>query len=458
MLYPLPTGTEVGPWRLLSHRGGGFNGVVYRAEPVAMGAQQPVALKLATLSGDERFEREAALLSRIRHPSVPLLRDSGVWTLPNGVPLPYLVMDWVDGMSLYDWASQQPRTSREVLRVLAQLARALEAVHRAGCLHRDVKGDNVLVTPEGRAFLMDFGAGKFRGAPPLTSELLAPGTSQYRSPQAQRHQWAYRFQRGITYEHTDADDVYSLGVAAYRAVTGLYPPPGFDLVRAVDPTRPPQPPLRPPKKLATVCGALNALVMRMLSDTPEARGSAGELAQALEQAADRVDSRADVPITRRSRRAAPGSIVRPTLVRVALGLAAAVGGAVAALFAVWLAQPREQRPTLAQQVRAAEQEDSSRVATGDSAPLLPPATSTRPDASKGLGLEMPKRPFTGQLLPPCQGLEVEIELTPGRKDTRSCWIEVKATAEKCKQKGYEYKGGCYLPTYPSPKVPQSIGP
>jgi hypothetical protein len=71
---------------------------------------------------------------------------------------------------------------------------------------------------------------------------------------------------------------------------------------------------------------------------------------------------------------------------------------------------------------------------------------------------MPKRPFTGQLLPPCQGLEVEIELTPGRKDTRSCWIEVKANTEKCKAKGYEYRGGCYLPTYPSPKLPQSIGP
>jgi hypothetical protein len=71
---------------------------------------------------------------------------------------------------------------------------------------------------------------------------------------------------------------------------------------------------------------------------------------------------------------------------------------------------------------------------------------------------MPDRPFAGQVLPPCQGFEVEIELTPGKKDTQSCWVPVKATAEQCKPKGYEYKGGCYVPSYPSRKMPQSIGP
>jgi hypothetical protein len=325
-------------------------------------------------------------------------------------------------------------------------------------MHRDVKGDNVLVNPEGRAFLMDFGAGTFKGASPLTQELLAPGTPQYRSPRAQRFQWAYRLQRGISYEHTPTDDVYSLGVAAYRAVTGLYPPPGFDLVRAVEPTRPPQPPLQPPKKLATVCSELNLLILRMLSDAPEAQGSAGEVAQALEQAADRAGSRADAPIIRRPHRAASARGVHPAFVPVALGLTAAAGGAVVALCAVWLAYPSEQRHTPAQQVRAADKEDSGTVALGDSAPRVPMATTTPAAASKGLGLDMPKRPFTGQLLPPCQGLEVEIELTPGKKDTRSCWIKVDANAEKCKAKGYEYRGGCYLPTYPSPKLPQSIGP
>jgi predicted Ser/Thr protein kinase len=451
MLHLLPPGTEVGPWRLVSHLGGGANGVVYRAEPVGTAYPEPCALKLATLPGDERFEREAALLSRIHHPSVPQLRDSGVWTLPNGVPLPYLVMDWVDGVPLYDWATQQSRTSRQMLRVLAQLARALEATHQAGCMHRDVKGDNALVSPEGRAFLIDFGAGKFRGARPLTQGVLAPGTPQYRSPQAQRFQWAYRYQHGISYEHTEADDVYALGVAAYRAVTGTYPPPGFDLARAVEPTLPPQAPLQPPREFATVCSELNSLILRMLSDAPEARGSAGELAQALEQAADRAGSKADVPITRKPRRAASGRRGRPG--SVALGLAAAAGGAVLALCAMWLAYPREDRSTPVQQ------EDSATVALGETTLLEPVATATKPTPSTGLGLEMPKRPFTGQQLPPCdRDLEVEVELTPGKKETRSCWIRVYTATGTCKTKGYEYRGGCYLPSYPPPKVPQSIGP
>jgi predicted Ser/Thr protein kinase len=452
MLSPLPAGTEVGPWRLVGYRGGGAYGTVYRAEPVGSAHPGPFALKLATQSGDERFEREAALLSRIHHPGVPQLRDYGVWSLPNGVSLPYLVMDWVEGVPLYDWIAQQPRTSRQVLRVLAQLARALEATHRAGCMHRDVKGDNVLVSPDGRAFLMDFGAGKFKGARPLTFALLGPGTAQYRSPQAQRFQWAYRLQRGISYEHTEADDVYALGVAAYRAVTGTYPPPGFDLARAVEPTRPPQPPLQPPRKRATVCRELDALILRMLSDAPEARGRAGELAQAFEQAADRADSRADAPILLRPRRAAAEWRLRPTLMLPALGLTAVVGGAVFFLCTEWAGHA-------GQGVGAESQEKGPTVALGDTAPRTTEGAGTQPTSSMGIMLEMPKRPFPGQQLPPCiPEVEVEIELTPGKKDTRSCWLKIEATAEGCRKKGYEYRGGCYWPSNSSTKLPQSIRP
>jgi serine/threonine protein kinase len=457
LLCPLLDGTEVGPWRLVSYRGGGSNGLIYRAEPVGGAHQEPVALKMATLPGDERFKREATLLSLIRHPNVPRLRDSGVWIFPNGAPLPYLVMDWVEGVPLYDWATQQPRTSRQMLRVLAQLARALEAAHRAGCMHRDVKGDNVLVSPEGRVFLMDFGAGKFKGARPLTDELLAPGTLQYRSPQALRFRWAYRFQRGVSYEHTEADDVYSLGVAAYRAVTGLYPPPGFDLARAFAPAVPPLPSLQPPKALATVCPELNLLILRMLSHEPGARGSAGEVAQALEQAADSASSGADALITFRPRRGASRRRPRPALMLTALGLAAAGSGAVLVFSAGW--QPQEEPPPVAQQVRAPLKKDGKTVALGDTVSPESEPNTTEPVPSKALALDMPERPFTGQQLPPCdRDFEVEIELTPGKKNTRSCWLEFKATAEGCKKRGYVYKGGCYLPSYPPSKLPRSIGP
>ena len=68
---------------------------------------------------------------------------------------------------------------------------------------------------------------------------------------------------------------------------------------------------------------------------------------------------------------------------------------------------------------------------------------------------MPKRLFTRQNLPPCdRDLEVEIELTTGKKETRSCRMELKVPTEKGKAKAYEYQGGCYLPSFPQSKLPQ----
>ncbi len=110
-------------------------------------------------------------------------------------------------------------------------------------------------------------------------------------------------------------------------------------------------------------------------------------------------------------------------------------------------------------LRAADRNEGGTVALGDTVPQVFQSIAAQPASSKGLPLEMPKRPITGQRLPPCdRDVEVEIELTPGKKDTRSCWVELKVPAEKCRTRAYEYKGGCYLPIFPPPKVPQSVGP
>src|SRR4051812_8561820 len=141
----LPLGTEVGPWRVESWAGRGVHGAVYRA--VRSGDEQagPVALKLALLPGDPRIAREVWLLRRLEHPSVPRLIDTGEWQHPSGPSHPYVVMEWVDGEPLYDWALRHNPTSQQVLRLFAQLARALAALDAQGCVHRDVKGDNVRV-------------------------------------------------------------------------------------------------------------------------------------------------------------------------------------------------------------------------------------------------------------------------------------------------------------------------
>ena len=144
----------------------------------------------------------------------------------RGAPIPRHGVD--PGLPLYRWARAHSALQRQVLRVVAQVAWGMEVVHRSGCLHRDVKGENILVEPEGRALLTDFGSGTWVGAPPLTERLMAPGTPEYRSPEAVRLLWEHWRAKGARYEARPADDLYALGVSLYRLVTGMYPPPGTD--------------------------------------------------------------------------------------------------------------------------------------------------------------------------------------------------------------------------------------
>lgn len=136
-------GMEVGSWRVVAWAGQGGNGTVYRAVRIGQEQAGPVALKLALQPGDPRLEREVMVLSRLEHPSVPRLLDSGEWRSYGGTQHPFLVMQWIDGVPLYEWALQHAPSSAQVLRMLAQLTRALQALHAQGAVHRDVKGGNI---------------------------------------------------------------------------------------------------------------------------------------------------------------------------------------------------------------------------------------------------------------------------------------------------------------------------
>jgi eukaryotic-like serine/threonine-protein kinase len=262
-------GSMVGPWLILECLDSGSFGMVYRARRAGHPEAQPVALKMARRPRDPRFEREAKLL-QLGLPGQPKYDDQGCWTAPNGHSYPYVVMELVKGLTLYDWFGRG-RTSREVLSVLAQVAGTLAAAHARGAVHRDVKGDNVRVEGSGRAVLVDWGSGWFEGARPLTDTTQPPGTTAYRPPEQRLFAERCRKDETARWRSSPSDDLYALGVTFYRCVTGGYLPPmsegGVLEVREVP----------RPSDLCTLSLDLESLILRLLSADREQRGTAEQL-------------------------------------------------------------------------------------------------------------------------------------------------------------------------------------
>jgi hypothetical protein len=488
----LPVGLKVGPWRVKGWRGRGAYGTLYCVEREGHEEEGEFALKLAIQPEDERFGREAELLRRIASAHVPRFREQGVWEHPSGA-FPYVVMEWVEGESLYEWASRRNPSSRQVLRLLAQVARALEATHAVGGVHRDVKGTNVLVRAgDGRALLTDFGAGHYRGAGTLTSKLLAPGTLAYRSPEA----WAFvnAFLRHPTahYPASACDDLFALGVTAYRLVTDEYPPTTQPGESGSEVWRVGGPGARPVRELnPRVSPQLEAIIQRLLAIAPIERfgGRAQAAVEALEQAAEQEGPEGDAllfiwceehrPLLRSpgaARLAAEEDAAareEEALREVEARSRLEVGRARAP------SQPLARRwraavagglllsgLTLVVQLRGLEMADSDsdsesrkggRVAVGDSISTAPTGTASprTEDKKQPVGLPMPEQPLPGQNRAPCKRTgEVEIH--------GACWHRLADAKPPCKEEGkedaYAWKGACYGPSYPAGREPTSTQP
>ena len=462
----LSPGTRVGPWRVLEQRGRGTYGVVYRAVHAVQEAADAVALKLALHPGDARFLREAELLSRIRHAAVPRLRDQGQWLSATGTPFPWLAMEFVEGAALYDWAQAQRPTSRQVLRVLAQLARALEATHAAGGVHRDVKGENVRVRrADAQPFLMDFGAAHHLGAATLTWQPFPPGTPAYRSPEAWRYVLRSRKPPLVPYAPGPADDVFALGVTAFRLLTEKYPPPTHPDAEDAWLWRPEEMESWSPRVSNGRCSPeLSALVSRMLAPRPEARGSPRELAESLEQAARRAGTGADEPLFTGDEPRPAGLMPAPQHVtarprRVARwrGFAvASMGGALALSIGGVLSVRLVGEPEKSLLAKQDDAKDGGTVAVGDSALTAPVApVQQQPSMWSAITLDLPPGPIPGQSRPDATGRcprRGQVPINGG------CWRKLAITdVNDCDEDTYVYKGGCYLPVFPPPR-PATSGP
>lgn len=169
---------------------------------------RPVAIKvlrpeLATARGAERFLREARILARLSHPNVVTVHEVG-----EADGLFYYVMDFVEGETLRERLARGPLPLREGAGVVADVLKALEAAHRAGIVHRDVKPGNVFLLSD-RALLVDFGVAKSGRGETLTGSGERPGTPGYMAPEQ------------IAGEDAEPrSDLYAAGLLLYEALTG----------------------------------------------------------------------------------------------------------------------------------------------------------------------------------------------------------------------------------------------
>jgi tetratricopeptide (TPR) repeat protein/tRNA A-37 threonylcarbamoyl transferase component Bud32 len=239
----------LGKFELIEAIGSGAFGTVYKARDLRL--DRTVAIKvprsgnLADRADLDRFLREARSVARLRHPSIVPVHDVGEH---EGVP--YLVSDFVQGLTLTDLLSARRLTSREAAELVAAVAGALQYAHEQGVVHRDVKPSNILLDDVGRPHLMDFGlARRDAGDVTMTIDGQVLGTPAYMSPEQAR---------GEGHRVDGRGDVYSLGVVLYQMLTGELPfrgTPRMLLHRVLhdEPRRPRSLNDRIPRDLETIC-------------------------------------------------------------------------------------------------------------------------------------------------------------------------------------------------------------
>jgi len=209
----LRAGARLGErYRLEQRVGAGGMGEVWRAVDELLGRTVAVKVMLPSVAGDPEFGRrflaEATSMARVNHRSVAAVHDFG-----RGAGFAYLVMEFVDGESLAQRLGRVGRLdATETMRVLAEAADGLQAVHGQGIVHRDVKPANILLRRDGSVVLTDFGIARHDSAGQLTASGAILGTPSYLSPEQVLGQPA-----------TPLSDIYSLGLTAYECLAGEKP-------------------------------------------------------------------------------------------------------------------------------------------------------------------------------------------------------------------------------------------
>ncbi|EQB64037.1 MAG: hypothetical protein RBG1_1C00001G1616 [candidate division Zixibacteria bacterium RBG-1] len=204
-------GKTVSHYKILEKIGEGGMGIVYKAQDTKL--DRIVALKFlpqylaSDLSEKERFFHEAKTASALNHPNITTIHE-----IDEYEGQVYIVMEYVEGTTLKQIVEGEPISLKKVLDLAIQIGEGLLSAHEKQIVHRDIKSDNLKVTPKGQAKIMDFGLAKLKGATKLTKAGSTLGTAAYMSPEQASGE-----------EVDQRSDIFSFGVVLYEMLTSKLP-------------------------------------------------------------------------------------------------------------------------------------------------------------------------------------------------------------------------------------------
>jgi len=268
-------------YKIISQIARGGMGIIYGAEDIK--DHKKVVIKMLSLASSssvvlKRFEREFKICSHLLHPNIVATYDSGFYN-----SFPYMVMDYIQGKNIdlyvkeHDpaYGKNQTRNYNLCVKLIIQIAYALEYVHKQKIYHRDIKPSNILVCDTGKPILIDFGIAKFSNSQSLalTKNTEVIGTCVYMAPeQAER--------KNVQFDNRS--DIYSLGVVLYELVTErqIFSGSFLKILNQILYTEP----IPPSKIKSDVPKELEKIIMHAIEKDREYRyQSAQEFAEALEQ-------------------------------------------------------------------------------------------------------------------------------------------------------------------------------
>ncbi len=256
-------------YRILKKLGEGGMGVVYLAEDIKLKRQVAIKFLPHHISANEeerkRFEIEAQAAAALNHTNI-----ATIYAIEEYDDDLFIVMEYIEGKELKDIVgaySNKPLQIIDIINYAIQIANGLEAAHKKGIIHRDIKSSNIMVTNDGKVKIMDFGLAKVKGVSKLTQVGTTVGTIAYMSPEQTRGN-----------EVDSRADIWSMGVVLYEMLAGKMPFRGdYDQAIIYSILN------EEPEQISEIDPALRQIILKAIAKNPDDRyQSAGEITEELQ--------------------------------------------------------------------------------------------------------------------------------------------------------------------------------